>query len=249
MLRQNANLRYVANVFTDARAQQQAGDRARGLVQRHERCVAVKHATARKTDNVVQEAERPVQAAILVIDIGIDMAAISRGDHGCAGLEVLLSPAAKFNIGERGNFRPRAVPERQGHKQSWILPEAFSQKWLAQHAGFMRQKLRFNALYAGRLLQRVDYVHGQPVFYRVAWDADGIVGVKIADDAFAAFIDKKRVAANMPVFHGGIAGQDLGIDIAEDHLGRGSVVPRHHLRPQKGLSLQQGTEVVRAEVP
>jgi hypothetical protein len=122
------------------------------------------------------------------------------------------------------------------------------QKGLAQHAGFMRQKLCLNALYPGRLLQRADHVHGQAVFHGVAFKADRIVGVQIADHALTAFIDKKRVTANVSIFHGGITGQDFGIDITEDHLGGRPVIPGHHLRPQKRLPLQQWTQVVRAEV-
>ena len=92
-------------------------------------------------------------------------------------------------------------------------------------------------------------MHGKPVLYRVTGDADGVVSVKIADHALAAFIDKERVAANVAIFHGSISGQDFGIDIAENHLGGGPIVPGHHLRPQKGFALQQWTQVVGAEMP
>jgi hypothetical protein len=67
-LRQHADLRYVPNVLADARAEQQAGNRARGLVQRHKRRVRVKHSATGKADNIIQEAQRAVQAAVLIVD-------------------------------------------------------------------------------------------------------------------------------------------------------------------------------------
>src|SRR5262249_4781558 len=85
-------------------------------------------------------------------------------------------------------------------------------------------------------------------FHAFAFQADRVVGVEIADDAFAASIDKERVAADMAVFHGGVAGQDFRVDITQDHLGGRPVVPRHHLRPQKRLLLQQRTQMVGAEM-
>ena len=117
------------------------------------------------------------------------------------------------------------IPERQCHEQARELPETLCQKRRAQHTGFMRQKLRFNALNSRRLLQRADHMHRQPVLHSIALEANGIVSIKIADDALAAFIHKERVPAYAPVFHCGIPGKNLGIDIPENHLGGGPVVP------------------------
>jgi hypothetical protein len=115
-LRQDTNLRYMTNIFTDARTQQESGNRPRWFVQRHERGMRVKDAASWKTDNIIQEAQRTVEAPILIVDFGINVAAIRRGDYRRAGLKVLLSPAAKLDIVHCGYFRTRAVAERQRHK-------------------------------------------------------------------------------------------------------------------------------------
>src|SRR5262249_51659502 len=78
---------------------------------------------------------------------------------------------------------------------------------------------------------------------------NALVSIKITHHPFASFIDKEGVSANPSVFDSGIAGKNLGIDVAEDHLCGGVVVPRHEPVPHPGFVLQQRPQMLRAEVP
>src|SRR5581483_4709831 len=70
----------------------------------------------------------------------------------------------------------------------------------------------------------------------------------IAHYAFAAFIHKKRIAKGASVVHRCIAGKNLRIKIAQDHLRGALVIPAHALRPQPRLLHQQRTKFHRAKM-
>ena len=78
VFRQYAHLRDVANIGAHLRAQDQADQRARAALEDDERSVRVEHAASRKAHDVVQEAQRTAERAVLVVDLGIDVPAIRR---------------------------------------------------------------------------------------------------------------------------------------------------------------------------
>src|SRR5260370_20881088 len=113
----------------------------------------------------------------------------------------------------------------------------------------MQKQLSFNALNTGRALQGIDHVSCQAMLYVLAGDGDGAIGVKIADHALAAFVDKKCVATDSLVIHSRVTGKNLRIDVAEDHIRRRTIVPGHHPGPHLTLALQQRPQMMRVEVP
>src|ERR1039458_8898842 len=73
--------------------------------------------------------------------------------------------------------------------------------------------------------------------------ADRVADKKISDDALALLINKEGVAEDAAPLDGRIAGKNLGIHVAQDHLGGGSVVPREQPSPQGDLIFQQRSKV------
>ena len=104
----------------------------------------------------------------------------------------------------------------------------------------MNQQLRFDAVDAGRLLQGFDHMDQQPAFDLLRAGSAISISVsheQIADHSFITFIDEKGVAEDLAPVDGSVAGQDLGIDVAQDHLCRAGVVPGEQARPDPGLVL------------
>src|SRR5262249_45241025 len=83
----------------------------------------------------------------------------------------------------------------------------------------------------------------------VARKANGVIRVEIADHALATLVDKESVPADAVILYRGVSGQNLRIDVTENHLRGGTVIPGHHVRPQPALVLQQRPKVMRAEMP
>ena len=90
----------------------------------------------------------------------------------------------------------------------------------------MQQQLRFHPVDAGRLLQRFDDVRQQLRFHCVRVRQPASVGhEKIANHSFAALVDEKRIAADVAAFNGRVAGKNLRVGIAQDHIRQGTIVP------------------------
>src|SRR5262249_25387536 len=161
-----------------------------------------------KADNVVQKTQRSVETAVLIVDLGIDVAAIRGRDHAGNGLEVLFGPAAEFEAGHMRHTRlgVRSLPERQHHEQPGELLEAFPKKGPADIAGFVQKKLGFDALHARRALQGVDHVRRQAMLDALIRAGDGAVGEEIADHTLAALVNEESVAADSIVINRSVAG-------------------------------------------
>src|ERR1700730_8233678 len=102
---------------------------------------------------------------------------------------------------------------------------------------------------AGRLLKGLNYMDGQQALDCIILQPDALVGKQVSNYAFAALIDKEGVSTHTSILHRGVTRKDFGINVAKDHLRRRTVVPGHQLSPNLGLALQQGTQVLRTEVP
>ncbi len=80
----------MAYVIAYARAEQQANERARGALDGDEGSVAVKYAASREAHNVVQKTKRAVEAAVLVVDLGVNVSVIRGGDDSGGCLKFVL---------------------------------------------------------------------------------------------------------------------------------------------------------------
>src|SRR5450631_362229 len=108
----------MAYVAAHARAQDQADQTLRLTIQGYERRLGVEHAASREPHDVIEEAQRSAESMVLVVDLGIDVAAIRSGNDGRRGLVVAVYPWSNFNFGMRGNFLGRNFPQRQRHEQA-----------------------------------------------------------------------------------------------------------------------------------
>src|SRR5208282_5781584 len=73
--------------------------------------------------------------------------------------------------------------------------------------------------------------------------ASSVAHEKISDDPLALLINKEGVAKNAAPLDGGVAGENLGVHVAQDHLGGGSVVPREQASPHGDLIFQQRSKI------
>jgi len=156
---------------------------------------------------------------VLIIDLCIHVASVRSGYYRCGRLVVGLGPRSDLDLGMHRLIRAAVRSELQYHKQPRVPLKARLDKWTRYYFRVMGQQLGFDAMDAGRLLERLDDV-GQKVqfhFSRV-WQSRTVRNVQIADHALASFIDEKGVAEDATAIDRSVSRQDLGIDIAENHL-------------------------------
>src|SRR5450631_201280 len=81
-----------------------------------------------------------------------------------------------------------------------------------------------------------------------AGTAGSVADEEIADDALALLVNKKGIPKDAAAFDGSVPGENLGIHVAQNHLGRGAVVPGEEPPPHGDLIFQQRTKVSGREV-
>src|SRR6185437_597458 len=184
-------------------------------------------------------------AAVLVVDLGIDVTGISLHDYVGRGLKILLAPGAQSKTPRLHRMDFRSRMERQRHEQSREAAKSTPDKWRCGAAAVMQQQLRFDAPNAGRMLQRLGHVAEQAFSQRIL-EMPG--GEHVADHTLAAFIHKEGIADHPPSIGSGVTRQNFGIEITQDHLGTALIIPVHAFRPKARLFHQQRTQFVRAEM-
>src|ERR1700756_3753152 len=116
-------------------------------------------------------------------------------------------------------------------------------------AGLVHQKLGFDAMDSGRLLQGFDDVNEETLFDRIAIQPPLALGhEEVADDPLAAFIYEKGIANDASAIDGRVSWQDLGVHITQDHVGGAVVVPREQTRPEARLFVEQRAQIDRGEM-
>ncbi len=117
----------MLNIVPDLGAKNQARECAGSTVHQYVRGLPVEHAAAGETDDVVQEAQRARDGAVLVVDGRIQVALIGMGDKRAGEVEVVLLPGAKLQPmrGQRFCFRRcgRSRPEVKIHKKTPVHAE------------------------------------------------------------------------------------------------------------------------------
>src|SRR3954470_18745421 len=118
------------------------------------------------------------------------------------------------------------------------------EEWPGDGIGIVCQQLRLHPVDPWRLLQRLDdmsqkfYLDQTGVRQEIA-----LRDVKVADDPLAAFIDEKGVSEDAAAIDGGIAWQNLGIYVAQNHLRRTGVVPGEQPSPELRFVFEQWAQV------
>ncbi len=74
-------------------------------------------------------------------------------------------------------------------------------------------------------------------------------GVDVADDSLMAFVDAEGVAADAAAVESDEAGEDARVEILQEELGGGLVVPAKASLPEARLGLEQGPQLAGGEVP
>src|SRR5712664_981242 len=135
------------------------------------------------------------------------------------------------------------------HEDARMAAEALLQERPRDFSGVVRQQLRLHAMDTGRLLQSFDDVSEQTFFDLVPVGTAGCVANKeVANNALVLLVDKKGVTEDAAPLDGGIAREDFGIHVPEDHLGRGGVVPGKRAAPHGDLIFQKWSKVGGREV-
>src|SRR5580658_3609692 len=131
-----------------------------------------------------------------------------------------------------------------------MTAETLLHKGLRDDSGFVHEQLRFDAMNSWGLLQSFDHMGEQPRFHLVGiGQAPAVRNKKISNNTLAAFVNKERIAENSSAIDGRITRQNLGVDVAQNHVGGSAVIPGEQARPYADLVLQQGTQVDGGKMP
>src|ERR1700687_3212706 len=107
---EHAHLSDVPNVGTHPRAEDQADQGLVAALEDHEGCLGIESAASGEAHYVVEKAQRAGEGAVLIVDLGIDMAAVGGGDQRGGGLVFLLGPGTDFKLGrKRRQSRERSL--------------------------------------------------------------------------------------------------------------------------------------------
>ncbi len=71
---------------------------------------------------------------------------------------------------------------------------------------------------------------------------------EVSDDCFRAFIDEEGIAADAAAVERDEAGEDAGVKVLKQQIGRAAIVPAEALEPDVSLFIEQRPELARGEV-
>jgi hypothetical protein len=133
----------------------------------------------------------------------------------------------------------------QGEEDAAIAAEVFGKKRGREVVGGVDEKLRLDTVETGGLLERADGVTEQLEFDAVATVTGGIgvFDVEISYDALGSLVDEKAVTVDSSALDGGETGEDAGVSITENHVGRGTVVPMESASPDGNFLLDERAKV------
>jgi hypothetical protein len=242
IFREGADLRDVSYVVTHAGTEQDSDASVSRAVEGYERRGGVEDSAAGEAHDVVEEAERAGDGAVLVVDVAVNVSAVCRGNDVGSRLIVGFGPAMNFNVRRKqaGGLRI-VVLNGQIEEETAIATEAFVQKWCDKVTGGMDEELGFDTMETGRLLERADGVAEQLEFDTVATVTSGVgvFDVQVTDDALGSLIDEKAVAVDESALNGGEAGEDSGVGVTKNHVGRGAVIPMESASPDGDFLLEE----------
>src|SRR5438067_9723807 len=72
---------------------------------------------------------------------------------------------------------------------------------------------------------------------------------QITDHALSSLVNKKGIAGHAPILQSNVSRQNLGVDVAQDHVGGTLIVPGHGLRPKLAFAVQQRAQAAGGVVP
>ena len=193
----------------------------------------------------MQESERAGDCPVLIVDVAAEMAIVCARNQMSRGIEVVLAPGAH---GETVEQKSADLVESMGksrqiepHEEALVNLKARSAEGAGVQTMRVQEKLRFNPVDARRILKQLDQALKQSQL-----DIGGrglrvlrLKGEDVADHGFVLFIDAEEVACNTPILNGYVTGQQARIQILQQQIGGGSVIPFEALAPQTGFGFEQ----------
>ena len=137
------------------------------------------------------------------------------------------------------------------HEHAGMAAESLLQEGARNFSCVVRQQLRFDAMDPRGLLQGLNDVSQQPLFYLAPVRLGRLRSIaheEVSNHALALFVNEKGVSKNTAAFDGGVARQNFGIHVAQNHLGGNRIVPCEQSSPHGDLFVEQGLEVCRGEM-
>jgi len=225
---QDAELRGVADAGGDL-AGEHGGDEvvAAGLVE-HEGGGRDELATAGKQNNVFQEFQGAVAAAVLVVDFAVDVIGVSQKNQLSAGLEIAVRPAVEAQGGGGAGFSFVDLLQIEEHELAGEEFETLVEQ-RGVHGAAERHELGFDALKVRNGAHGVEHLRQQAA-------ADGVLGefggdIEATNQALLIFENVKGISGGDSVFKRDAAGQGVGIEEAFDEFESAAVVPMQFVAP------------------
>ncbi len=182
-----------------------------------------------------------MQRAVLVVDEGVDVSDVGLVDQLGGWLVVGWGPSAEFDVRwavrRRRRVSLRAISglrrarEVVLHVESRMHDEAGLEEGLFDGAGAVEEKLRLDAVDVGRVQEEIEEGAKEGVgdVQGCGWVVGYCVGV--SDDGLVSFVDAEGETADASAIERDEAGQDAGVEVLQQQLGRALVVPAQLLLP------------------
>ena len=146
---------------------------------------------------------RPSVAAVLVVDLAVDVSAVGPCNQAGGFLQAPLLPVADLHTGQRTRFQHRHPVQLQQHELARENLEMLAPKGWLQRASVEGQQLRLDAANRRRLLHGLNDM-GQQLLLGAA--AVGARNKQVADQSFVVFVDEERVPNGAAPFQRRVAG-------------------------------------------
>src|SRR5216684_4040760 len=225
---QDTDLRGVPDARGDF-AGEDGGDEflAAGFV-KHERCARHELPATGKQNDVLEKFQRAGAAAVLVVDLAIDVIRVGQIDQLGARFEVAVIPAVKAHARRGAGLCILLLVQIQQHELARVEVKALVEQRRV-HGAAEGHQLRFDA----RKVR--DGAHGEQHFFKKA-PADGVLrefgrDVQAADQPFLFLEHVEGIPGGNAVFEGDAAGERMRVQEALDELERAAVVPMQFVAP------------------
>src|SRR6266851_7016867 len=208
---------------------------AAGLVE-DEGCARHELAAARQQDDVLQEFQGPGAAAVLVVDLAIDVICVGQIDQFGARLEVAVVPTRETHAVGGARLGLRQFLEIEEHELARVKVKALVEQRRV-HGAAERHELGFNAR------QVRNRAHGEEHLFKET-PADGSLrefgrDVEAADQAFLLLENVEGIAGGRAIFKGHTSGEGVGVEEALNEFERAAVVPMELVAPVPGLLFEK----------
>ena len=243
----------MGGVEGDAGAEEDSEEGVGGAVAEDEGGFGVEVAAAGEADDVVEEALGAGEGAVLIVDFGVDVADVAALNEFGGGVVEAGGPAAEFDVeGKGGGDGDCVIFELAVEKEAGQGAEAGGRGDGGLDKGredalVEKQELRFDAADVGGGFEELEEVAGEGLDDEVRV---GFAGgcVDVSDDGFEVFVDAEGETDDASAVEGDETGEDAGVEVLQEEVGGGAVVPVEALVPEGGLSLEERAELTRGEV-